>query len=279
VLPTFVIGLREGLEASLIVGIIAAFLLQREARDALRPMWIGVSAAAVLCLAVAIALRWIDRSLPHRQQEAMATVLALAAVVGVTYMIVWMRRHSRQLKGELERSAASALAGGSTAALVGRAFFAVLREGLETSVFILAAFQSSANPGATGAGALLGVLAAVVLGYGIYRGGVRINLGRFFRVTGFVLVIVAAGLLASAAHTAAEAGWLSSLQQRAFDLTWLVKPGSVRSALLTGMLGVQPVPAVAEVFAWLAYAVPMALYVLWPHRTTARPRTAAVVAS
>ena len=278
-LPTFVIGLREGVEASLIVGIIAAFLIQRGARQALRPMWLGVAAAVVLCLGVAVILRWIDRSLPHKNQEGMATVLALAAVVGVTYMIVWMRRHSKELKGSLERSAASALAGGSATALVGMAFFAVLREGLETSVFILAAFQSSANPGATGSGALMGIVAAVVLGYAIYRGGIRINLSRFFRVTGFVLVVVAAGLLASAVHTAAEAGWISALQGRAFDLTWLVKPESVRSALLTGILGVQPVPTVAEVLVWIAYAAPMGLYVLWPHRTRSHPRTAAVVAS
>jgi high-affinity iron transporter len=279
VLPTFVIGLREGLEASLIVGIIAAFMIHRRERRALRPMWVGVVAAVALCLGVAIALRAFGESLPHRQQEGLATLLALAAVAGVTYMIVWMRRHSRELKSSLEASAESALATGSSRALVGMAFFAVLREGLETSVFLLAAFQSSAEPEATGVGALLGILVAVGLGYGIYRGGIRVNLARFFRATGFVLVLVAAGLLASAAHTAAEAGWLSVMQQSAFDLTWLVKPGSVRSALLTGMLGVQPVPAVADVTLWLLYAVPMGTYVLWPHTAGPRTRTAVVSVS
>ena len=274
-LPTFVIGLREGLEASLIVGIIAAFLLQRGEHRALRPMWIGVGAAAALCLGAALVLRAIDQGLPHRQQEGLATVFALAAVGGVSYMIVWMRRHSRELKGSLERSAASALASGSLWALAGMAFFAVLREGLETAVFLLAAFQSSANPGATGSGAAIGIAVAVALGYGIYKGGVRLNLSRFFRITGFILVLVAAGLVASAAHTAAEAGWLSFLQRPAINLAWLVRPGTVRSALLTGMLGVQPVPTVAEVVAWIAYAIPMGLYVMWPHdRGPARSRAA-----
>jgi high-affinity iron transporter len=179
----------------------------------------------------------------------------------------------------LEASAESALATGSSRALVGMAFFAVLREGLETSVFLLAAFQSSQEPEATGVGAALGIVVAVGLGYAIYRGGVRVNLTRFFRVTGFVLVLVAAGLLAAAAHTAAEAGWLSAMQQSAFDLTWLVQPGSVRSALLTGMLGVQPVPSVAEVALWVAYAVPMGLYVLWPQSPRQRARAAAVSVS
>lgn len=276
-LPTFIIGLREGLEASLIVGIIAAFLIQRGERRALRPMWLGVGLAIALCLAAALILEALNHELPHKQQEGLATVLALLAVAGVTYMIVWMKRHSLELRGSLERSAESALLQGSVLALVGMAFFAVVREGLETAVFLLAVFGSSTNPASTGTGAALGIGVAVALGYAIYRGGVRINLGRFFRVTGFVLALVAAGLLATAVHTGHEAGWIDSLQAQAFDLRWLVAPNSVRAALLTGMLGLQPVPTVGEVLAWLLYAVPMSLYVLWPQRQRlqAEPRPAA----
>jgi high-affinity iron transporter len=266
VLPTFIIGLREGLEASLIVGIIAAFLIQRGERGALRPMWYGVGLAIGLCVGIAVILRAVDEALPHKQQEGLETVLALLAVAGVTYMVVWMKRHSRELKGSLERSAENALVLGSAWALIGMAFFAVLREGLETAVFLLAVFGSSTDPLATGTGAVLGIGVAVVLGSAIYKGGVRINLSRFFRFTGFVLVLVAAGLLASAVHTAHEAGWIDVLQAQAFDLRWLVAPGSVRAALLTGMLGLQPVPTVGETLAWLLYAVPMGLYVLWPAR-------------
>jgi high-affinity iron transporter len=266
VLPTFVIGLREGVEAALIVGIIAAFLIQRGERRALRPMWIGVATAVLLCLGVAVALSWVGGSLPFRQREIMEGVLALIAVAGVTYMVVWMRRHSRDLQDTLHGQAAAALVTGSALALVGMAFFAVLREGLETAIFMLAAFQNSSDPAATGLGAVLGVLVAVALGYAIFRGGVRINLSRFFRVTGFVLVVVAAGLLSSAVHSLAEAGVVTVLQDRAFDLSWLVAPGSVRAALLTGMLGLQAVPTHAEVTIWLLYAVPMGIYVLWPQR-------------
>ena len=240
-------------------------------------MWFGVAAAAALCIVVAVVLRTIDESLPLRQREGFEAVLALVAVAGITYMIVWMRRHSRQLKGSLERSAGQALASGSTFALVGMAFFAVLREGLETAVFLLATFQNSSNPVATGAGAVLGIAVAVGLGIAIFRGGVRINLSRFFRVTGFVLAIVAAGLLALGVHAAQEAGWVGVLQTPAVDLTWLVAPGTVRASLLTGVLGLQPVPTVAEVVAWLLYAVPMGVYVLWPHRPT--PARTAPVAS
>ncbi|HEY2638038.1 MAG TPA: FTR1 family protein, partial [Solirubrobacteraceae bacterium] len=144
-LPTFVIGLREGLEASLIVGIIAAFLVQEGRRDALRPMWLGVGVAAAICVAVGVLLQVADDELPQQQQEALETVVGLLAVGVVTFMIVWMRRHARGLGTELRAAASSALARGSMAALVGMAFFAVLREGFETAVFLIAAFNASTN--------------------------------------------------------------------------------------------------------------------------------------
>jgi high-affinity iron transporter len=237
-------------------------------------MWIGVVIAIGLCTAVAVVLRVVGESLPFRQREAMEGTLALIAVAGVTYMVVWMRRHSRELKRQLEEHAERALVTGSVFALVGMAFFAVLREGLETAIFLLAAFQSSTSPFSTGVGAALGVVVAVGLGYGLYRGGVRINLSRFFRITGFVLVLVAAGLLSSALHEFAEAGVLSFGQRTALDISWLVDPGSVRESLLTGMLGLRAVPTVAEVSAWLVYALPMSLYVLWPQRPRRLQRAA-----
>jgi len=275
-IPTFVITLREGVEASLIVGIIAAFLVREGRRDAVRQMWIGVGIAIVLCSAVAVTLNVVGQQLPQREQEALETVIGLIAVSAVTYMIVWMRRNARGIKATLEGEVASALATGSTMALVGMAFLAVLREGFETSVFLLAAFQDATDTRAAGAGAVLGLIAAVAIGLGLYRGGVRINLSRFFRVTGLVLVFVAAGLLATSLHTAHEAGWFNSLQGQALDLTWLVQPGTVSGSLLTGMLGLQPTPTVGETGIYVLYAVPMALYVLWPDHLRPRRRRAAL---
>jgi high-affinity iron transporter len=271
-IPTFVITLREGVEAALIVGIIAAFLVKEGRRDALRQMWIGVAIAVALCTAVALILNAVDRQLPQQQQEGLETVVGLIAVSMITYMIVWMRRHARGIKAHLEGEAASALATGSTMALVGMAFLAVLREGFETTVFLIAAFQDASDTTAAGTGAILGIAAAIAIGLGLYRGGVRINLSRFFRITGLVLVFVAAGLLATAAHTAHEAGWINGLQGHALDLTWLVQPGTISGALLTGMLGLQPQPTVIEVAVYLGYAVPMGLYVVWPDHLRKRPR-------
>ena len=269
-IPTLVIALREGVEASLIIGIVAAFLVKEGRRDKIRQMWAGVAVAVALCVGVAVLLRVVGQQLPQRQQEGLETVIGLIAVSAVTYMIVWMRRHARGIKAELESHAAGALAAGSGMALVAMAFLAVLREGFETSVFLLAAFQDASDTTAAGIGAVIGLVAAVAIGIGIYRGGVRINLTRFFRVTGLILVFVAAGLLATSLHTAHGAGWFNGLQGQAIDLSWLVQPGTISGSLLTGMLGLQPQPTVGEAAIYLLYAVPMALYVIWPDRL--RPR-------
>jgi high-affinity iron transporter len=275
VLPTFVIGLREGLEAALIVGIIAAFLAQQGRRDALRQVWLGVAVAVVICIGIAVALQAISSDLPQRGQEGLETVVGVLAVGMVTYMIIFMRRNARNLKGELEGAAASALASGSARALAAMAFLAVLREGFETAVFLLATFDASGDAATSWLGAVIGILLAVAAGYGIYRGGVRLNLARFFLITGLVLVVIAAGLLMTAFHTASEAGWLTAGQAQAFDLSWLVRPGTPVSSLLTGVLGIQPFPAWIEVAAWLAYLVPMIVIVSWPGRRARRtPATA-----
>jgi high-affinity iron transporter len=275
-LPTFVIGLREGVEASLIIGIIAAFLATRGRLEALRWVWIGAGSAAAICLAIGVGLRAVEGTLDQQAQERLETVVALVAVAMVSYMILWMRRNARHLKGDIETHLDSALARGSVKALVAMAFLAVFREGLETAVFLVAVFENSDNTTAAGGGALLGLALAAVVGYALYKGGLRINMARFFRITGVVLVLVVAGLFASAAHSAHEAAWLNSAQEQVVDLSSVIKPGSVQSALATGMLGIQPKPVVAEVVAWLLAAIPLMLFVLWPAK---RPRRAPAVAA
>lgn len=265
-LPTFVIGLREGLEAALIVGIIAAFLRRQGRGDLMRQLALGVAAAVGICALVGVGLELWSRALPQRQQEGLETVIAVLAVGMVTYMVLWMKEHSRGLRGELESLAAGAIDGRGRAglALLAMAFLAVLREGFETAVFLLAAFNEAGSGAGAAVGAILGLAVAVALGYGIYRGGVRLNLSKFFRATGLVLVLVAGGLVVSALHTAHEAGWLDAGQQPLLDLTWLVRPGSVLSSVLTGMLGLQPTPVLAEVSGWLLYVVPLGVFVAWP---------------
>ncbi len=263
-LPTFVIGLREGLEAALIVGIIAAFLGQRGRRDALPKVWGGVALGVLICIAFGIGLDLLSQTLDQKSQERLETVIGVFAVAMVTYMVLWMTKHSKGMKGELEGAAASALARGSAGALILMAFLAVLREGFEAVVFLLAVVQFSHSTPLALTGAVLGILVSVGIGYGIYRGGVRLNMAKFFKVTGVVLVIVAAGLVMSALHTAWEGHWITFGQQQAFDFSGVIKIGTPLESLFTGVLGIQPGPTVLEIAGWLSYVVVMLAVVLWP---------------
>ncbi|WP_298132633.1 iron uptake transporter permease EfeU [Micropruina sp.] len=263
-LATFIIGLREGLEAALIVGIIAAFL-RRNGRS-LTPMMIGVGAAILLSLGVGVGLRMVETSLPQAAQEGMEAVIGVIAIVFVTGMLLWMNSNAGGLKRHLESSATEALGAGTGRALVVMAFLAVLKEGFETSVFLLATFSASTNAGLAATGAILGILTAAVIGYGLYTGGMRLNLGRFFRFTSIFLLLVAAGLVVSTLGKMHGAGWIDAGQAPTVDLSWLAPPGSVQGALFTGVLGIPPDPRVIQVVGWFGYVIPMAIYVYWPKK-------------
>jgi high-affinity iron transporter len=272
-LGTFLIGLREGLEATLIVSIVGAFL-KRNGRPT-RPMFAGVALAVLSSVAVGVGLDVFSAALPQAQQEMMETVINAIAVVFVTSMIIWMNRNAARLKGELEREAQQALNRGGALALVAMAFLAVLKEGFETSVFLLAAAETShSNRWFAVLGGVVGIAASVALGVGLYFGGLKLNLGRFFRVTGVFLVLIAAGLVMGALRTAHEAGWVSIGQQQALDLSAWIPSQSVLGALITGVFGIPADPRLIEVLGWLLYAAPVLVVFLWPARlaVTARIR-------
>ncbi len=157
------------------------------------------------------------------------------------------------------------------------AFLAVLKEGFETSVFLLATFQASSDTGTAAVGAVIGIAVAVAVGYGIYTGGVRLDLGRFFTGTGVFLVFVAGGLVLTALRHAHEAGWLVIGQQRTVDLGWLAPNGSLRGALVTGVLGIPADPRVIEVLGWFLYVVPVLAVAVWPRRWRPSPARVPVV--
>ena len=270
-IAAFVVGLREGLESALIVGIIAAFLLARGRRDALKWVWAGVGVAVVLCVGLGVALGLLNSALPGHAQEILETIVALAACAMVTYMILWMQRNAPALRGGIEERAGDALVDGSVWALVAMAFFAVVREGIETVMFLTAITQQSSAPMSDLGGALIGIAAAVALGWGITVSGVRINLGRFMRITSVLLVFIAAGLVATAVGTAHEAGLLGALQQPLVNLSPILHPGGIIATLVGGTLGIQPEPSVAEALGWMLYAVPMILVVTWRKRPVISP--------
>lgn len=269
-LGTFMIGLREGLEATLIVAIVGTFL--RRNGHSLRPMLVGVGLAVALSVGVGVGLSVLSTSLPQAQQEMLETVIGAVAIVFVTTMIIWMNRHAFQLKGELEREARQAVSSGGSIALAVMAFLAVLKEGFETAVFLLAAVQATrgSNVLALG-GAVAGIAAAIGIGVAVFVGGVRINLGRFFRISGVFLVLIAAGLVMSTLRTAHEAGWVVIGQQKVLELSSLIPRTSLAGAIVTGMFGIPTDPRLVEVVGWLCYAVPVLAVFLWPGRWAPSP--------
>jgi high-affinity iron transporter len=206
-LATFLIIFREGVEATLIVGIIASYLRQTERIRLMKFIWVGIILATWMCLGVALMLQFTSQEFPLKQQELFAAIIAFIAVGVLTWMVFWMRRAARSIKGELQSQVEVAIQSSDRTgfALIGMAFLAVAREGLETVVFLMATFQQNLGIAAP-IGAFLGYAAAIAVGYGIYLGGVRLNLRQFFRWTGAFIILVAAGLMASGIRAAHEAG-------------------------------------------------------------------------
>ncbi|WP_431677432.1 iron uptake transporter permease EfeU [Kitasatospora sp. KL5] len=251
----YLIGLREGLEASLVVCILIAYLVKTDRRDRLAPVWIGIGAAVVLSMAFGAVLQYGSTQLTFEAQEALGGSLSIVAVGLVTWMVFWMRRTARHLKAELHGKLDAALAMG-TLALVVTAFLAVGREGLETALFIWTAVQATSDGVRPLVGAILGLLTSVVLGWMFYRGALKINLAKFFTWTGAMLVVVAAGVLAYGVHDLQEAGWIPGLTSQAFDISSTVPKDSWYGTLLKGVFNFQPDPTVLQVAVWAAYLVP-----------------------
>ena len=268
----FLIGLREGLEAALVVGILVAYLV-KSGRDALLSrVWVGVGLAVLISLAAGAALTFGPRGLSFEAQEAIGGTLSIVAVGFVTWMIFWMARTSRSLKGELEGRVDIAIGRGGWS-LVLLATLAVGREGLETALFLWAAAKATGSSTQPLAGGALGLSAAVVLGVLIYRGAVRLDLGKFFRWTGVVLVFVAAGVLSYGVHDLQEAGILPGLDRVAFDVSSTIPPGSWYGTLLKGTINFSPRTTWLELIAWIGYVVPVLTLFILAVRPL-RPQTA-----
>lgn len=266
----YLIGLREGLEASLVVCILIAYLVKTGRRDALKPIWAGIGVAVALALGFGCALEFGSQELTFQAQEALGGSLSILAVGLVTWMVFWMRRTARHLKSELHGRLDAALAMG-TGALVATAFLAVGREGLETALFVWASVHAASDGTPRPLlGVALGLLTAVLLGWLFYRGALRIDLAKFFTYTGGMLVVVAAGVLAYGFHDLQEADFLPGLTDKAFDISGTIPPDSWYGTLLKGVFNFQPDPTTLQVTVWLLYLVPTLALFLAPARTTAK---------
>ncbi|GAA4813277.1 FTR1 family protein [Actinomycetospora chlora] len=260
------IGLREGLEASLVVSILVAFLVRTDRRRELPKVWLGVAVAIAVSIGVTLALTLSQQALTFEAQEALGGSLSIVAVGFVTWMIFWMRRVGRTIAAELEGGLEKAIAMGSAAVVV-MAALAVGREGLETAVFFFAAAQAAGETTGPLIGFLAGIVVAVLLAYLIYRGAVKLNLGKFFTVTGVLLVFVAAGILAYGVHDLQEAGILPGLNTLAFDVSAAVPADSWYGTLLKGVFNFSPQTTVLEAVVWVLYvAIVLTLFLRRPRR-------------
>ena len=276
-LANYLIGLREGLEASLVVGILLAYLVKIERRDLLPAVWAGVLAAAGASIAFGALLTFGPSSLSFEAQEAIGGTLSIFAVALITWMIFWMAKMARTLRGELHAKLDQAINAGAKAVFV-VAVLGVGREGLETALFLWAGAQVTQS--ATLApllGAVLGLATSFVIGWAIYRGALKLNLRTFFSWTGVFLIVVAAGVLAYGVHDLQEAGILPGLDNIAFDVTAAIPPSSVLGTILKGVFNFSPQTTVLQAVAWVAYIVPvMFLFVrqVWGSAPPPRPVTA-----
>lgn len=268
-LVPFLVMVREGIEAALIVGIVASYLHHAQRKDLMPAIWVGVLLASALSLFVGAALQMVAAEFPQKQQELFEGIVGLVAVVMLTSMVFWMRRAARSIKGELHASLDRALAreSGPAWALIGMVFLAVAREGLESVFFLLAIFQQSPGWEAP-VGALMGIAVSVGIGIGLYRGGIRLDLRRFFRFTGVFILLVAAGLLAGVLRKFHEAGIWNGLQGIVVDLSETLPMDGPVGAVLAGLLGYQAVPVVGEVIAYIAF---LAVSLFWFFRPAATP--------
>ncbi|ABW16340.1 iron permease FTR1 [Parafrankia sp. EAN1pec] len=260
----YLIGLREGLEAALVVSILIAYLVKVGRRDRLVVVAGGVALAVAVSVAFGALLTYTSTSLlaDFRSQEIFGGTMSAIAVVFVTGMVFWMRRTARSMRAELDGRLSSALELG-TFAVVLTAFLSVAREGLETALFFWSAVQAAGSTMEPVIGFSLGIATAVVLAWLLYRRSVRLNLARFFTWTGAGLIVIAAGVLAYAIHDLQEGGVIGGLNTLAFDVSEQISPGSWYGSLLKGVFNFTPQTTVAQAIAWVAYIVPvMALFFL-----------------
>ena len=271
------IGLREGLEASLVVSILVAFLVKTDRRAELPRVWIGVGLAVAVSIGVTLGLTLTQQALTFTAQEALGGSLSIVAVGFVTWMIFWMRRNARTLSGDLRSKLDDAIRMGPFA-VVAMAALAVGREGLETAVFFFAAAQAAGQTTEPLIGFTIGIAIAILLAYLIYRGAVHLDLGKFFTVTGFFLIFVAAGILAYGIHDLQEAAVLPGLTTLAFDVSATIPPDSWYGTLLKGFFNFSPQTTVLEAIAWTAYVGTVLPLFLRPRRPAAAKAPATTTA-
>jgi high-affinity iron transporter len=252
-LSALLITFREGLEAALIIGIILAYLVSTGNRDRSKAVWIGTGLAVVVSLVVGVVIYFSAGQLEGRSEEIFEGIATLTAAGVLTWMIFWMRKQAVNIKKHLHAQIQSALGSGSTFGILGLAFVAVVREGIETVLFLFAAVRVSESAFLSAVGGVLGLAIAVGVGYSIYKGTSKLNLSTFFKVTGLLLILFAAGLLAYGIHELQEAGIIPIVIEHVWDINNILPEASVIGQFLAAVFGYNANPSLIEVIAYCLF--------------------------
>ena len=252
-LSSFLITLREGLEAALIIGIILAYLSRTDNRQGFKPVWVGISLAVVTSLIGGATIFLLVGEFSGQAEEIFEGIAMFVAAGILTWMIFWMRKQAINIKAHLHAQIQSVLTSGSSLGLVMLAFVVVVREGIETALFLFAATRVAESPVLFAVGGFLGLVIAIVIGYSIYRGTSRLNLRTFFNVTSIVLIVFAAGLLAHGIHEFHEAGIIPPLVEHVWDINHILPEKSTFGLFLKAILGYNGNPSLVEVTTYSVY--------------------------
>ena len=280
-LPTFLLSLREGLEAALIIGIVLGAVSKIHRKDLAPSVWLGALSAVAVSILTAVILTTFGMSLEEEAEQIFEGITMLLAAGILTWMIFWMGKQARFLKSELEDGVNKAAASTGKRAVFMLAFMAVVREGVELAIFITAAFfasnqgEASANLIQILAGTVLGLGTAILLGYTIFATTVRLDLRKFFQVTGILLIIFAAGLVAHGVHEFNEVGWIPPIIEHVYDMNMILDENSIVGQLLKTLFGYNGNPSLTEMIAYFAYIIVVSIF--W-RRENAIPAKASATA-
>lgn len=263
---SFLITLREGVEIALVLAIVLGYLRRTGNRDHFREVWLGAAAAVALSVAAVVALEATSRELSPAASEAFEGIMMLVAVGVLTWMVFWMRRQAAGMGAELRHQVNVALAGSSTLGLAGVAFFSVMREGIETGVFLFAgSTTASSAPVRFWLGALAGFAVAGVIGYVVYRGSRRLPLRQFFTVTGLVVLVLAAGMTSNAIAELQESGLIGNLGSRPWDTDSVLSLTETPGKFLHTLVGYDPAPTWGQILLFWGYLIGgVSLFLFWP---------------
>ena len=265
-LPTYLLSLREGLEAALIIGIVLGAVSKIRRNDLAPAVWLGTLSAVAVSILTAVLLTSFGMSLEEKAEQIFEGVTMLIAAGILTWMIFWMGKQARFLKGELEAGVNKAAASQGKRAVFWLAFVAVVREGVELAIFVTAAFfagdqsQVTTNIIQTLAGTILGLGTAALLGWTLFATTVRLDLRRFFQVTGILLILFAAGLVAHGVHEFNEVGWIPAVIEHVWDVNAIVHEDSLPGQLLQTLFGYNGNPSLTELLAYFAYLITVSIF-------------------